>query len=893
MNILDEIRKMVFAGDEEKTLELVQKALDEGHDAMEIMDNGLVKGIEDCGAAYEEQQVWLPELMLATEAVKKSGAILIPKMGGGRAERSIGKVVLATVQGDVHDIGVELVSLMLESAGFSVKFMGGNVPTPDIIAAVREEEPQLLGLSTLLSNTMYVMPKILKILKAEGLRDAMKVMVGGAVIRQEFCEEIGADGYAPDAVSAVHVAKEKCRELAQKLKNIIIRLDTQGNITFLNEFAENLFGYKKEDVLGKSIVGTILPADDSHTGYPIAMLDNLLKTPKRDAAIETEAMCRSGERVWIAWRNKLIFDQGRNLAGVLCVGNDVTERKRSEEQLRFDETRFESLFVLTQMSEASMERMGQFVIEHAVRLTKSKVGFVGFLNEDETLLSIHSWSESAAKECAIADKTVHFPIEAGGLWAEAIRQRNAVIINDYSTDFSHKKNTPLGHVPLSRLMLLPAFDKDRTVAVAVVANKDEEYDSSDIRLVTLLMDSMWKLIQRKRAEEALRHSELQLRQTNVLLQKVVDGISDPLIMLSPDMSIILLNKAARNYYSVTESDSVFGRSCYEALRGRTSPCSDCGYPPSLKECNLATFERKGLFDPNRTEQVTVYVLSGNSGQPDCSIIRISDVTDQKIMQRQLIQTEKLASLGLLVSGITHEINNPNTFISFNIPILREYLQALLPIVDDHASRNPDLKLFRMPYARFRQDIFNLLDSMEHGSTRIKTIVDDLKRFVGTRDHQEMKLTNIRFLIDKAVAMCKVEIRKKIRHFDVDIPVDLPAINSNPEALEQVILNLLINAVQACDKKYARIRLSVRTGGSKERRLIIEVSDNGCGIEQRFKEKIFDPFFTTKSSSSGTGLGLYICHNLVGSLGGKIEVDSEVGQGSTFRVVLSETARRGL
>jgi 5-methyltetrahydrofolate--homocysteine methyltransferase len=208
MNILEEIRKLVYSGDEEKALDLVQKALEQGLDPQDIMDNGLVKGIQDCGAAYECKQMWIPELMLAAEALKRCLLILKPRMAAAGAGRSAGKVVLATVQGDVHDIGLELVGVMLESAGFTVRFMGGNVPTPDVIEAVKQDKPDLLGLSTLLSNTMHVIPEILKILETEGLRDSLKVMVGGAPIRQEYCDEVGADGYAVDAVSSVLLAKK-------------------------------------------------------------------------------------------------------------------------------------------------------------------------------------------------------------------------------------------------------------------------------------------------------------------------------------------------------------------------------------------------------------------------------------------------------------------------------------------------------------------------------------------------------------------------------------------------------------------------------------------------------------------------------------------------------------
>lgn len=208
MSILDDIRKCVYSGEDVRAVELVEAALQEGLDPHDILDNALLKGIQDCGKAYEEGTMWIPELLLASEAMKASINILKPHMVGGITGENAPRAVLATVEGDVHDIGVELVGVMLESAGFNVRFLGGNVPTEDIIEAVKDFKPHILGLSTLLSNTMYVVPKILDRLKEEKLRTTVKIMVGGAPIRQEFCEEVGADGYAYDAVEAVPVAKK-------------------------------------------------------------------------------------------------------------------------------------------------------------------------------------------------------------------------------------------------------------------------------------------------------------------------------------------------------------------------------------------------------------------------------------------------------------------------------------------------------------------------------------------------------------------------------------------------------------------------------------------------------------------------------------------------------------
>ena len=213
VDILQEISKAVFDGDESKALELVKKALAEGVSPQDIVDKGLVKGLHECGAGYEAGEKFIPEMLMSAEAMKVSMAVLKPHLAAGETAAG-GKVVLATVEGDVHDIGLELVATMLGSAGFEVDFMGPDVETSRIIAEVKKVKPHLLGLSALLTNTMDIMPVILEKLEKEGLRNSLKVIIGGAPVSQDFADRIGADGYAYDAAAAVPVAKRLVSQLS-------------------------------------------------------------------------------------------------------------------------------------------------------------------------------------------------------------------------------------------------------------------------------------------------------------------------------------------------------------------------------------------------------------------------------------------------------------------------------------------------------------------------------------------------------------------------------------------------------------------------------------------------------------------------------------------------------
>lgn len=262
-----------------------------------------------------------------------------------------------------------------------------------------------------------------------------------------------------------------------------------------------------------------------------------------------------------------------------------------------------------------------------------------------------------------------------------------------------------------------------------------------------------------------------------------------------------------------------------------------------------------------------------------------DITEKKAMERQAIQNEKLASLGFLVSGVAHEINNPNNFISFNIPILRDYLKAILPVVDAHLGQNPDLKVCHMGYKEFRQDLLKLIDNIENGSNRINKTVANLRQFVHMKNDVEYEPVDIRKLINGCVEISQGEINRLVKQFVVTLSQDLPPIHADSEILEIAVINLMINASQACDKEDSFVHLSVSYEALQKNELTIEIRDNGCGMDSDTISRAFDPFFSTKSSREGTGIGLSLTHNLVTSLGGRIELESELGEGSTFRLII--------
>ena len=265
-----------------------------------------------------------------------------------------------------------------------------------------------------------------------------------------------------------------------------------------------------------------------------------------------------------------------------------------------------------------------------------------------------------------------------------------------------------------------------------------------------------------------------------------------------------------------------------------------------------------------------------------------DITNMKKLERQLVQSEKLSALGMMVSAFAHEINNPNNFISFNIPILREYLLNIIPLIDDMAEGQPDFELFYMSYPEFREDLFKLLENIEHGSSRINRIVSDLKEFSRRTARINQNWIDIEQVIKEVVAVSGPKIKKMGHSFEINVSEDMPQVYTDPEIVNLILVKLLNNAAQAVNKENCCIKLNVASGDTAQDHLILEVCDNGCGIDEKAMKKIFEPFFTTNYSKECNGLGLYVCHSLAEQIGARIEVESEPGQGSTFRVIITDS-----
>ncbi len=203
---LKEIREAIITGRPDDAKDLAQKALQGGGEADKILNETLIPALNEVGEKFGRNEIFFPEMLVSAMAMKEALSVLRPVLVD-KGIKAIGRVVLGTVQGDLHDIGKNLVGMLLEGAGFEVIDLGIDTSKELFIKATREKNPQLLALSALLTTTMPRMKEVIDILEREGLREQVKVIIGGAPVTQQYADEIGADGYAPDAASAASKAR--------------------------------------------------------------------------------------------------------------------------------------------------------------------------------------------------------------------------------------------------------------------------------------------------------------------------------------------------------------------------------------------------------------------------------------------------------------------------------------------------------------------------------------------------------------------------------------------------------------------------------------------------------------------------------------------------------------
>jgi len=317
-----------------------------------------------------------------------------------------------------------------------------------------------------------------------------------------------------EAEAALQASEEKFRTVADFTYDWEYWINEQGGLNYISPSCERITGYSvREFEEDPDLLLDIVHPDDRPQFRK--HLAEELKTSKV-CHLNFRVITRTGEERWISHYCQQVYGSDKRVLGRRASNRDITVQKKAEENIRSNEIRLAALLEsvkLNEMRQGAMLKLYEmdtlpikevcdFVLEISLPLTQSEIGFMGFLNNDESQMTIHSWSKSVMSQCKIHEKPIIFEIAKAGLWGEAVKKRRPVIINDYMGS-PQKKGVPDGHVNILRFMTVPLFDEERIVAVVAVGNKRGEYAEQDVKQLQLLIEGMWQIIKRRQVEDDL------------------------------------------------------------------------------------------------------------------------------------------------------------------------------------------------------------------------------------------------------------------------------------------------------------------------------------------------------------------------------------------------------
>jgi PAS domain S-box-containing protein len=536
----------------------------------------------------------------------------------------------------------------------------------------------------------------------------------------------------------------------------------------INKALCDILGYTESEILAMDFWTITHPDDlDSDLKYLKMMLKGTVQTFEK----ERRFLTKDGEIIWAALYISIARDADGKVLHFIVQIKNITDSKLIKEELQLNESRMEALLELHTMTQATYKEIIHFVMDKGVKLTKSKYGFIGLMNEDESVCTIQAWSEDVMDDCRMSDKPIEYTTDQAGIWAEAVRQHRPIIINDYSSHDPDKKGIPEAHVQLTRLIVIPVFDNDKVIALATVANKDKDYDNLDIYQVTLLLTGMWQHIKR---------------------MKVVDELNR-------------LND----------------------------------------ELEERVIERTDLL--NESKQALLNLVDDFN----------STTINLKIANERLLELDRMKSM--FIASTSHELRTPlNSIIGFSSILIEGWEGEL------NQGQKEQIDLIHTAGKQLLALINDIIDISKIEAGKLETEI------------QEFGLKEV---MDEAVSLVKNDIDEK--GLDLKMEVQDTTIVSDRRRLLQCLINLMSNAVKFTDK--GMITLQAKNINNMTS---ISITDTGPGIMPDDIKKLFAPFVRLESSLSaktqGTGLGLYLTKKLTEDvLGGKVDVTSEYGTGSTF------------
>jgi PAS domain S-box-containing protein len=624
----------------------------------------------------------------------------------------------------------------------------------------------------------------------------------------------------------------------------------EGRYIDVNERLLATLGYRREEMIGSNPqeLGVYMNPQD----FTEVRRRLLTEGQVREAEVILRAR-NGGQVVGLLYAESIDIGEEPCLLAVIV---DVSARKAAEEALRLDEMRLETLLRLNQMTASTIREICDFTMRECIRLTGSRVGYLGFIDEEEQNLTV--FTTAPCMELFDSADSAVIPVKDSGMWGVAARLRAPVIVNDLR-NMPEGLHFSLGHFSISRFMSVPVFEGPRIVACIAVGDKETDYDDSEVRQLTLLMQGMWRILKQRKSEEernrmisAIEQSDESVAITDTGFRLVYTNTSLPRLTGYSREELIgnhvrMLQTFEGDNNTVRDILDVLGRG--EVWRGQlTVGCKDG-----------STFEQATSISPIRDQNgvLTNYAVVGR------------DISREVQLENQIRHVQKMEALGQLAGGIAHDFNNVLSAIIGS---------AEFAILEMNRKRDPH----------------DLLKDILRASERASTLVRQLLTF-SRKETLRVQTHNLNELVQGVLKMIKRVIGEHIEVAFLPHP-DLGVVSVDAGQFENVLMNICINARDAMSNggklvlETGRVLLDHTFEIAHEWAKAgdyawITITDSGTGIPPEVLEHIFEPFYTTKAVGHGTGLGLATVYGIVRQHGGLIHVYSEPGKGAQFKIYL--------
>jgi hypothetical protein len=668
----------------------------------------------------------------------------------------------------------------------------------------------------------------------------------------------------------------KARDIAFELSpDLLIIADMDGRIIQASPASLEIFGLPPHSLTGSNI---------RSYGFPEDLLKEIVEVKESGTSIrETEIRIRNPHAglIWTKWRIKPVPAEGI----VYIVIMDITSEKINRESLR----------LLEQINTAILAGVPlREVLENAAILSREIFGYSAFniyLFDEETgeLRPVASALEGSLMkriEGVIGNNLGEYtiPIREGNSFYEVIKKGKTVVTEDIEgaleefSDIEEIRSLAREAGRKSeffRIIRLPLRVDDRIIGLLGAA-RDCSISGADRKMFELFSSQLGMAIKNGRLEEQLRESERRFRE----------------VLEQNDEAVIIIDaETGRIVYANRAAGEITGIPLKELLGGTSGSVQELtGGPPPFEGVEVSGLTVRLNGDLRPETRLTVKRKRIRSGRQKLLIVTCRDVTEEYLMEKKrhefqarLIQTNKMTSLGLLVSGVAHEVNNPNNFILTNARLLEDIWPDIFKILSEYREDNGDFSISGIPFEELRHTLPELISGITEGSRRIRSIIENLKGLARS-NAGKFSSTDLNRAVLNAVTILRTEINRHTEHFTFSLHPDLHPVTGNEQQIEQVVINLLMNALQALPSRDRGVSLatSVRR---EEKNAIIEIRDEGRGIPPEILERLGEPFLTTRHESGGTGLGVSISRTIVSEHGGEIRFSSSPGKGTTVEVLL--------